>query len=69
MVRRMIGLAIVVMSDVMLIVALTADPLGLGAESSTIGYKQIALAVSAIFVQMGGLILSQVEAKAKGSAG
>ena len=69
MVKRMTGLALVVMSDVMLVIAMTADPLGLGLEPHVIGYKQIALAVAAIVVQLAGLVLSQMEAKTKGSVG
>ncbi len=67
MIRRMTGMALVVFSDVMLIIALTADEIGLGAPGTTIGYKQIALAVAAIVVQLVGLVLSQVEIKPKGA--
>ncbi len=66
MIRRMTGLALVVFSDVMLIIALTADELGIGAPGSTIGYKQISLAVAAIVVQLVGLVLSEVESKTSG---
>ena len=69
MVRRMTGLALVLFSDVVLVIALAADQLGLGAPGSTTGYKQISLAVAAIVVQLVGLVLSQVETKPKGIAG
>ena len=39
MVKRMTGLALVVFSDVMLVIALAADPLGLGQEPHVIGYS------------------------------
>jgi hypothetical protein len=66
MIRRMSGMALVVLSDVMLIVALTADSLGLGVnQPAIIGYKQVSLAVAAIVVQLAGLVLSQVEIKGK----
>ncbi len=63
MLAKVSGIALVVVSDVALMVALAADPLGLGAPHSTIGYKQISLAVAAIVIQLAGLVLSQVEWK------
>ncbi len=65
MIQRVTGMALVVFSDVMLIIALTADRLGLGLAPHVMGYKQISLAVAAIVVQLIGLVLSQVEPKAR----
>ncbi len=65
MIRRTAGIALIVLGDVALIVALAADELGLGAAPQTTGYKQIALAVAAVIIQLLGIVLSQVEPKSR----
>ena len=65
MIRRMTGIALIVLGDVFLIVCLTADPLGLGAAPQAIGYKQISGAIASIIVQLAGIVLSQVEVRSK----
>ena len=65
MIKRMIGIALIVLGDVGLIVGLTADELGLGAVPQAIGYKQISLVVAAIVVQLVGILVSQMESKAR----
>ncbi len=65
MFRKMIGIALIVLGDVALIVALAADAIGLGAAPEVIGWKQISLVIAAIFVQLVGLVLSQVDSKVK----
>ena len=62
--RKMIGIALIALGDVVLIVALAADSLGLGMAPGTIGYKQITMAVVGIIIQVAGIILSQAKAKA-----
>ena len=64
MLRKTIGVALIVLGDVLLIVCLTADPLGLG-EGKAIGYKQIIGTIGSIIVQMVGIVLSQMESKPK----
>ncbi len=66
MIMRMAGLALIVLGDVLLIIALTADPLGLGWYPTAIGWVQISAAVAAIVIQLAGMVLSQVESKPKG---
>ncbi len=68
MIRKMTGVALVVMGDMGLIIGLAADPMGLG-EGHAMGYKQISLVAFSIFVQLVGLVLSQVEGKFKGIVG
>ena len=67
--RKMIGFGLVVVSDVALIVALTADYIGLGGAPQAIGWKQTVLAVAAIIVQVIGLVISQLETKPKAIVG
>ncbi len=65
MIRRIIGIALIVLGDVALIVALAADSLGLGMAPEVIGWKQISLTVAAIVIQLVGIVLSQVDSKVK----
>lgn len=69
MIRRMSGIALIILGDMALIIALAADDLGLGTPGSTTGYKQISLAVAAIVIQLIGIVMSQVETRTKGISG
>lgn len=68
MMRRMIGIALIVVGDIVLIVSLAADGLGIGTEAPIIGPLQIAGAIGGIVIQLVGIVLSQVESKPKGIA-
>ncbi len=65
MLWRIIGLSLIVLGDVVIIVCLAADPLGLGAEAPIIGPLQIGGAVGGIVIQLVGVIFSQVEPNKK----
>lgn len=66
MMRRMIGIALIVLGDIVLIICLAADGLGIGTEAPIIRQLQIAGAVGGIVIQLVGIVLSQVETRAKG---
>ncbi len=63
---RLTGIALIVLGDIVLIVCLAADPMGLGTEVPIIGPLQIAGAIGGIIIQLVGIVLSQVESKPKG---
>lgn len=67
--KRVIGIALIVLSDIALIVSLAADQLGLGTAPGILGYKQIIGAVVALVIQVVGIVLSQMPSKTQGAAG
>ncbi len=65
MLNRWIGLGIIFFGAVVSIVSLTADPLGLGARPTIVGWKQLTGSDAGIFIAMVGLWFSQAAAKPK----
>lgn len=59
MLKRMIGLAVIIFGTLVLIVSLTADPIGIGGAPNVVGYKQLTGAGVGIMIAIIGLWFSQ----------
>jgi hypothetical protein len=60
--RKTMGTGLIVLGDVLLIVSLAADALGIGSQLG-IGWKQMVGAAAGIVVQVAGLVMLQAERK------
>ena len=67
MVRRMSGIALILLGTMVIIVCLAADDLGLGAAPEATGYKQVLGVAGGFLIQLVGIVLSQVELLGKGA--
>jgi hypothetical protein len=60
---RTMGLIFILLGALVSVVSLTADPLGLGAAPTIVGWKQLTGSNFGIFIAIFGLWLSQAKSK------
>jgi hypothetical protein len=55
--RRQMGALVIAVGVLAILVAVLADPLGIGGKEDTFGWKQITLLVVGVVVALGGLVV------------
>ncbi len=62
MMKKIVGIGLILLGDLLLIVALAADELGIG-NVAGIGWKQVSGVAAGIVLQLVGIVLSQLKSK------
>ena len=61
--KKVLGMALVVLGDAVMVGALAADVIGLGAAGSVIGWKQGTGALLGLLIQLAGVWLLMMDTK------
>ncbi|HTP00410.1 MAG TPA: hypothetical protein VMJ64_03485 [Anaerolineales bacterium] len=65
MISKVLGFSLIVVGDMVLVISLAADAMGLGTAPGATGYRQIVGACLGILIQLVGLVVMQLESKKK----
>jgi hypothetical protein len=67
--RRQIGALVIAVGVLAILVAVLADPLGIGGKEDTFGWKQIVLLAVGVVVALGGLVVIRRPAGGESAGG